>query len=98
MRTVLVTNLGMPRAATPECVAAFLREFLADPLVVDYPRWLWRPILERSLGARVEELTELCRQAFADEELQSDRGTQGIAAALQAKVGPAATVKPDYRD
>ena len=97
MRTIVVANLGMPRAATPNCVAEFLREFLADPLVIDYPRWLWKPVLERSLGARVEQLAERYRQIFDDEQPPGDRGTQAIAAALQAAAGTTAAVRPAYR-
>jgi protoheme ferro-lyase len=60
--TVLLANLGTPRQATPDCVAAFLREFLLDPAVVDYPRWLWRPILERVVvRGRAERVAAMYR-------------------------------------
>jgi ferrochelatase len=42
---VLITNLGTPEAATTAAVRRYLAEFLADPRVVDLPRWLWLPIL-----------------------------------------------------
>ncbi|MBI5137686.1 MAG: ferrochelatase [Nitrospirae bacterium] len=42
---VLLVNLGTPEAPTPAALKAYLREFLADPRVVDLPRWLWLPIL-----------------------------------------------------
>jgi len=42
---VLVANLGTPDAPTVEAVRRFLAEFLADPQVVDLPRWLWLPLL-----------------------------------------------------
>lgn len=42
---VLVTNLGTPTAPTTAAVRRYLAEFLADPRVVDLPRWLWLPIL-----------------------------------------------------
>jgi len=44
---LLLVNLGTPDAPTPEAVRAFLSEFLSDPAVVDLPRWIWRPILNR---------------------------------------------------
>jgi ferrochelatase len=87
----------MPRAATPDCVAKFLRELVADPLVVDHPQWLWKPILERSLGRRIEQLAEQYREIWEGEQPAGDRGTQAIAAALQAAVGNAASVRPAYR-
>jgi len=38
---VLLTNLGSPRAPTSRAVRSYLREFLADPRVVDLPRIRW---------------------------------------------------------
>ena len=37
--------MGPPSAATPGAVRGYLAEFLADPRVVQLPRWLWLPIL-----------------------------------------------------
>lgn len=42
---VLLANLGTPQAPERAAVARFLREFLADPRVVDLPRFLWLPLL-----------------------------------------------------
>ncbi len=42
---VLVTNLGTPDAPTPSALRRYLREFLSDPRVIEYPRWLWWIIL-----------------------------------------------------
>ena len=42
---VLVTNLGTPDAPNTGAVRRYLAEFLADPRVIELPRWLWRLIL-----------------------------------------------------
>ena len=42
---VLACNLGTPEAPTTGAVRRFLAEFLADPRVVELPRWLWLPVL-----------------------------------------------------
>lgn len=42
---VLLVNLGTPDTPTPAAVRRYLREFLSDRRVVDYPRVLWLPIL-----------------------------------------------------
>ncbi len=42
---VLLVNLGSPDAPEPAAVRRYLAEFLSDPRVVDWPRWLWLPIL-----------------------------------------------------
>jgi ferrochelatase len=42
---VLLVNLGTPSAPTTTAVRKYLAEFLSDPRVIDYPRWLWLPIL-----------------------------------------------------
>lgn len=42
---VLLVNLGTPSAPTAQAVRTYLAEFLADPRVVELPRWLWLPLL-----------------------------------------------------
>jgi protoporphyrin/coproporphyrin ferrochelatase len=42
---VLLVNLGTPEAPTAHAVRPYLAEFLGDPRVIEYPRWLWWPIL-----------------------------------------------------
>lgn len=42
---VLLCNLGTPDEPTPRAVRRYLAEFLADPRLVELPRWLWLPIL-----------------------------------------------------
>ena len=42
---VLVVNLGTPDAPTTGAVRRFLRQFLSDPHVIQYPRLLWWLIL-----------------------------------------------------
>jgi ferrochelatase len=42
---VLMVNLGTPEAPTPKALRRYLGQFLADPRVIELPRWKWRPIL-----------------------------------------------------
>ena len=42
---VLLVNLGTPAAPTARAVRPYLAEFLGDPRVIEYPRWLWWLIL-----------------------------------------------------
>ncbi|MDY6979854.1 MAG: ferrochelatase [Pseudomonadota bacterium] len=42
---ILLTNLGTPDAPDSASVRHYLAEFLADPRIVEMPRWLWRIIL-----------------------------------------------------
>jgi ferrochelatase len=42
---VLLVNLGTPQTPTPEAVRAYLAEFLSDPMVVEIPALLWKPLL-----------------------------------------------------
>ncbi|ARP80471.1 ferrochelatase [Bordetella genomosp. 8] len=42
---VLLINLGTPQAATAPEIRRYLGEFLADPRVIEIPRYLWWPIL-----------------------------------------------------
>lgn len=42
---ILITNLGTPDAPTAPALRRYLREFLSDPRVVEFPRLLWWLIL-----------------------------------------------------
>lgn len=42
---VLITNLGTPQAPTAKALRSYLKEFLSDPRVVEFPRPLWWLIL-----------------------------------------------------
>lgn len=42
---VLLVNLGTPAAPDTASVRRYLKEFLSDPRVIEYPRWLWWLIL-----------------------------------------------------
>ncbi len=42
---VLLVNLGTPQAPEPGAVRRYLKQFLADPRVVEIPRAVWLPIL-----------------------------------------------------
>ncbi|MEO8804155.1 MAG: ferrochelatase [Rudaea sp.] len=42
---VVLLNLGTPGAPTAASVRRYLAQFLSDKRVIDYPRWLWLPLL-----------------------------------------------------
>jgi ferrochelatase len=42
---VLLAQVGTPAAPTTSAVRRYLARFLSDPRIVDYPSWLWQPLL-----------------------------------------------------
>jgi ferrochelatase len=42
---ILLANTGTPDGPTPRALRRFLQQFLSDPRVIHFPRWLWLPIL-----------------------------------------------------
>lgn len=42
---VLLVNLGTPDGTDPANMRRYLREFLSDRRVIEWPRWIWYPIL-----------------------------------------------------
>jgi protoporphyrin/coproporphyrin ferrochelatase len=42
---ILLANIGSPDSPSTSGLRKFLTEFLSDPRIVDWPRWLWLPIL-----------------------------------------------------
>ena len=95
---VILVNLGTPAAPTEEAVRAFLREFLLDPLVVDYPRWFWKPILERLvLRSRPGRVAERYRTLWTDGGSPLEVGTRKMVESLQARLGSDHVVSFAYR-
>jgi ferrochelatase len=97
-RSLVLANLGTPAAPTPAAVRAFLEEFLSDPLVVDYPGWLWRPILRRLvLRRRPDRIAEAYRAIWrpAGSPLADD--TVRLVAAVGERLRGERDVVPAYR-
>ena len=67
---VLITNLGTPSAASTPALRRYLGQFLADPRVVELPRWLWRCILH-GIILRVRPK----RSAHAYQSVWTDNGS-----------------------
>ncbi len=67
---VLLVNLGTPDAPTASAVRRFLKQFLWDPRVVEYPRWLWWLILN-GIILRIRP----SRSAKAYREIWTDDGS-----------------------
>ncbi|BCT69000.1 Ferrochelatase [Nitrosospira sp. NRS527] len=42
---ILLVNLGTPDAPTAQALRPYLKQFLSNPRVVEFPRWAWWPIL-----------------------------------------------------
>lgn len=49
---VLIVNLGTPDGTDYWSMRRYLSEFLSDQRVVDYPRWLWQPLLQLVILSR----------------------------------------------
>jgi ferrochelatase len=67
---VLLTNVGTPDAPNAPALRRYLRQFLADPRVIEPPpaRWLWKLILEGIiLRTRPAKSAALYRNIWTDE-------------------------------
>jgi ferrochelatase len=80
---VLVVNLGTPEAPTTAAVRRFLKQFLSDPRVVEYPRLLWWLILNLIiLTIRPSRSREAYAKIWTDEGSPLMIYSQAIASAL----------------
>ena len=87
LRHVALVNLGTPEAPTPEAVRAFLDEFLSDPLVVDFPRWFWLPLLRGIiLRSRPRRVAQSYASIWTDDGPPLLAGTRRIVRALQREL------------
>ena len=84
---VLVVNLGTPDAPTASAVRRYLRQFLWDPRVVEYPRVLWWLILNLIiLVIRPSKSAHAYQQIWTDEGSPLLLYSQQIADAMQEKL------------
>ena len=84
---VLLVNVGTPDAPTPAAVRRYLRQFLGDPRVIEYPRALWWLVLNC-----VILLIRPPRSARAYQQIWTERGSplllhsEDVASAVQNQV------------
>ncbi|MFI4969631.1 MAG: ferrochelatase, partial [Lysobacterales bacterium] len=85
---VLLVNLGTPEAATKRAVRRYLAEFLADPRIVELPRWLWWLVLHGLvLRIRPARSAALYAKIWTPEGSPLRTGTVALADKLQAVLG-----------
>lgn len=84
---ILLINLGTPDAPTEKAVKAYLAEFLSDPHVIDYPAWLWRPILNNFiLTSRPEKSAEAYAKIWTESGSPLLEITRSITSKLDQKM------------
>ncbi|TBR36243.1 MULTISPECIES: ferrochelatase [Dyella] len=83
---VLLVNLGTPEAPTAKAVRPYLAQFLADPRVIDYPRWLWWLILHGViLRVRPSRSAHAYARIWTSQGSPLRVGSQSLARHLQAE-------------
>lgn len=84
---VLLVNLGTPDAPTASAVRRYLGQFLADPRIVELPRWLWRIILHGViLRIRPRRSAHAYRKVWSERGSPLQFGTEALAARLDAQL------------
>ncbi|MCP4419405.1 MAG: ferrochelatase [Chloroflexi bacterium] len=81
---VLLLNLGTPEAATAKALRPFLHQFLSDQRVIEYPAWLWKPILNGIiLNVRPKKSAKLYQSIWTEDGSPLLVYSQNIANKLQ---------------
>lgn len=84
---VLLVNLGTPEAPTAAKVRPYLAEFLGDPRVIEYPRWLWKLILHGViLRIRPKRSAHAYARIWTEQGSPLRTGSEALATALQAEL------------
>ncbi len=96
---VLITNLGTPKAPTKQALKPYLKEFLSDPRVVEFPRFLWWFILNGIiLNIRPKRSAAAYQTVWTEQGspllLHTKNQCEGIEARIKAEYGD--TVIIDY--
>jgi protoporphyrin/coproporphyrin ferrochelatase len=69
---VLLVNLGTPEGTTYWPMRRYLSEFLSDRRVIEWPRWIWQPILQGIvLSVRPKKSGALYASIWNDERNES---------------------------
>lgn len=85
---LLLVNLGTPDEPTPNAVRRFLRQFLSDKRVIEYPAALWKPILEGIiLRVRPKKVAHAYQTIWSPEGSPLIVGTKAQAHGLQQYFG-----------
>lgn len=85
---IVLVNLGTPDAPDARSVRRYLAEFLADPRIVELPRWLWRTVLHGViLRVRPARSAELYAKIWTPAGSPLATGTAALAAQLQQAIG-----------
>jgi ferrochelatase len=85
---VLLVNLGTPEAPTGKALRPYLRQFLGDRRVIEYPRWLWKLILHGIiLNVRPKRSAKLYAKIWTAEGSPLMVISQKLADNLQAELG-----------
>jgi ferrochelatase len=84
---VLLVNLGTPEAPTARAVRPYLAQFLADPRVIELPRWLWWLILHGViLRLRPRRSAHAYGRIWTAEGSPLRFGSEALANGLQAEL------------
>ncbi len=99
---ILLVNLGTPDSPDTASVRTYLAEFLADPRVVEQPRWLWWLLLNGFiLRTRPQRSALAYAKAWTPEGSPLQVETTAMAArlqtALEAQLGPDVMVRHAMR-
>ena len=65
---VLLSNIGSPTAPTARALRPYLAQFLGDRRIIEWPRWLWLPVLHGIiLNTRPARSASLYQNIWTDE-------------------------------
>lgn len=86
---VLLAQIGTPDAPTAEALRTYLRQFLSDRRVIDYPPILWQPLLRGIiLRMRPRKSARLYARIWTDEGSPLLVHSKAQVTALQERLGP----------
>jgi protoporphyrin/coproporphyrin ferrochelatase len=87
---VLLAQLGTPDAPTAQALRPYLKQFLSDRRVIDYPPLVWQPILQGIiLNTRPRRSAKLYQRIWLPEGSPLLVYSQAQVTALQARLGDA---------
>ncbi len=88
---VLLINLGTPDAPNAKSLRTYLRQFLSEPRIVEFPRWLWWLILNGIIlnirpGKSAKKYAQIWTPEGSPLKIHTERQTELVAALLKKQL------------
>jgi len=95
---VLLINLGTPDSANAKSLRAYLKQFLSEPRIVEFPRWLWWLILNGIIlnirpGKSAKKYAQIWTLEGSPLKIHTERQVALVTELLEKQINPVPVIE-----